>query len=58
MADDELAAIRARRMAQLQGGSGENSSHQQDAQEKQEEMRNRMLSQVNKINNHIQENAE
>ncbi|OQR71164.1 Programmed cell death protein 5-like [Tropilaelaps mercedesae] len=49
MADDELAAIRAQRIAQLQdaspGASNEDSS-KQDAQQRQEEMRNRILQQV------------
>ncbi|XP_022659007.1 programmed cell death protein 5-like [Varroa jacobsoni] len=48
MADDELAAIRARRLAQFQaevGGPGAQQP-QDDAQQREEDMRNRILQQV------------
>lgn len=51
MADDELAAIRARRLAQFQaevGGPGAQQP-QDDAQQREEDMRNRILQQVGRI---------
>ncbi|ORX70159.1 programmed cell death protein 5-like protein [Linderina pennispora] len=47
MADSELEAIRARRMAELQGGQGSSSNAEADAQRRQEEeARQTMLSQI------------
>ncbi|XP_076848686.1 programmed cell death protein 5 [Brachyhypopomus gauderio] len=49
MADDELEAIRRQRMAELQAKHGNSSSDQQDQQEakqRETEMRNSLLAQV------------
>nr|ACO11563.1 Programmed cell death protein 5 [Caligus rogercresseyi] len=49
MADDELAAIRAKRMAEMQAQAGPGGNSAQKAQEKQmamEDMKNSILSQV------------
>ncbi|KAJ1952484.1 hypothetical protein EC988_003531 [Linderina pennispora] len=47
MADSELEAIRARRMAELQGGQGSSNNAEADAQRRQEEeARQTMLSQI------------
>ncbi|XP_028519167.1 programmed cell death protein 5 [Exaiptasia diaphana] len=53
MADDELAAIRAKRMAELQGQLGnqdvsqiQQQQKQQEALEREKEMRNAMMSQI------------
>merc|ERR1719244_346514 len=49
MADDELEAIRRQRMAELQGKRGDSSKDpqaQQDAQQREADMRNFILTQV------------
>uniref|UniRef100_T1GC07 Programmed cell death protein 5 n=1 Tax=Megaselia scalaris TaxID=36166 RepID=T1GC07_MEGSC len=52
MGDDELDALRAQRMAQLQnqygagGGDGEQQKKQQEMRQQQEEMKNSFLSQI------------
>ncbi|XP_064611229.1 programmed cell death protein 5-like [Liolophura sinensis] len=49
MADDDLEAIRAKRMAELQsqmGGGGPSKEQQEQQRARQEEMKNNILSQV------------
>ncbi|KAI0224981.1 Programmed cell death protein 5 [Lamellibrachia satsuma] len=50
MADDELEAIRAKRMAELQqqygGGGGGDKEQQEEVRRQQEDMKNSILSQV------------
>ncbi|XP_016327346.1 programmed cell death protein 5-like [Sinocyclocheilus anshuiensis] len=46
MADEELEAIRRQRMAELQAKRGEPSSDQQEANQRETEMRNSILAQV------------